>query len=262
MVCSLGSTPTGNGAGRGPKPKARGLNVKGHTQSDTPRCWELAEAVLNARTRRVLFYGPPGNGKTHAALFYGLHPDQAVYNVTLTEETPAAEIRGFFIPTGAGGFVWNNGPALRGWLESARVVFNEINRASDDCLSLLLAILDDPKLARLTLPNGDTVRPGPRSQIICTMNGTPDTLPDPLADRLAVRVCIDAPHPDAIAALPDRMQTAARETAACTGDRYVSLRTWQALAELSAAVGDDVAAEILFGNRAADIVAALRLASA
>src|SRR4051794_2398115 len=96
-------------------------------------CWTLTSKVLTV-CNRLLLYGPPGCGKTYAATRLGLREDQTVASCTLTPETPAAEIRGFFVPRGNDGFVWQDGPATAAWRSGGRLVLNEIDRGSGDLL--------------------------------------------------------------------------------------------------------------------------------
>ena len=64
------------------------------------------------------------------------------------------------------------------------------------------------------------------------MNGEPEDLSPAVLDRLVVRVEIEQPHPDAIAALPAELRDIALEYAMRDdADRY-SLRSFFAFAEL------------------------------
>ena len=111
------------------------------TKTETEN-WVIIDAVI-ATSKRVLLHGLPGTGKTYAAARQNLGDDnQKVYQITMTEETPAAEIRGHFLPKGDE-MVWMDGPAVLAWKEGARLVINEIDRASacgDNCVN------DDPVL--------------------------------------------------------------------------------------------------------------------
>ena len=223
-------------------------------------CWDLAAAVI-PHTPRVLLHGPPGTGKTTYALTAGLRPGQTAVAITLTEETPGAELRGMYVPEGRS-FVWHDGPVMGAWRSAARLVINELDHGSGDVLSLLMALVDDPTTACLTLPTRETVRPAKGFTVIATMNGDPEGLPPALRDRFPVAIEIDTVHPDAVALLPADVRQAARATAVLPAERRVSVRSWTMFAELRAVIGSDGAARAVFGRRATDVLSALRLASA
>ncbi len=230
-------------------------------------CWEVADAIMSV-SRRVLLRGKPGTGKTYHAVHSALKPDQKVYQITMTEETPAAEIRGHYILKGSE-YVWADGPAITAWREGARLVINEIDHASEDCMSLMFAILDDPEFASLTLPTGETVRPAEGFQIVATMNGVPEDLPDGLQDRLPVDIEITDVNPEAIKRLPEDLQEPARNTAlAKTGARSVSIRMWLEFASLREKLPEtiedkdtalEIAAKAIFGKNFREALNALTL---
>jgi MoxR-like ATPase len=208
----------------------------------------------------VLLHGPPGTGKTYAAVRLGPRSDQTLASCTLTPETPAAELRGFYVPRGHE-FVWQDGPAITAWRTGGRLVLNEIDRATGDLLSFLLAICDDPQFAQVTLPNNETVRPAPGFTVVATMNSVPDDLDFALLDRFPVRVHIDEVAPGALNSLPqDLREVAARSGVLTDPARRVSFRTWSEFARLRAVIGQEVAAKAVFGNRTDDIVNAFLIA--
>ena len=233
-------------------------------------CWEVADAVMSV-SRRVLLRGKPGTGKTYHAVNSALPDGQKVYQITMTEETPAAEIRGHYTVKG-GDYVWSDGPAIMAWREGARLVINEIDRASEDCLSLMYALLDDPEFAQLTLPTGETVRPAKGFQVIATMNGRPDDLPDALQDRLPVDIEITGVNPEALERLPEDLREPALNTALAKSDaRGVSIRMWLEFAHLReslpAALREDqnsleIAAQAVFGDNYRDALNALTISKA
>ena len=218
--------------------------------------WNRIETVI-AESRMVLLYGPPGTGKTTAAVRAG--SPASFFNVTLTDESPAAELRGHFVPRG-GDFVWMDGPAMRAFRDGSRLVLNEVDKASDDALDFLHALLDDADMAAITLPTGETVNPGPAFQCIATMNGQPEDLPDAVLSRLATRLEILEPHPAAIAHFPVAVQDAIRGTIGVENDRRSELRAWNAYLKLAAKVGDETAALAVFQHRAQEVLNAVRLA--
>src|ERR1700687_3349934 len=200
----------------------------------------------------VLLYGPPGTGKTFSAT-----DGKCCYSLTLTAETPAAELRGHYIPKGQE-FVWQDGPAITAWREGATLVLNEIDQASGDALTFLHAILDDPHMAQLTLPSGETVTPTQGFRAIATMNGAPIDLPAALLDRFSVRLFVDEPPEDALEGL--QLASAVRETLKVDDlERRVSLRQAKAFEFVAASLGHDLASKAVFGTRGVDILNALKL---
>jgi MoxR-like ATPase len=231
-------------------------------------CWDVVSAILS-HTSRALLYGPPGTGKTHAATRLGLHNDQRVFSVTLTEETPAAELRGHYILK-EGKYVWHDGPAVAAWRCGGRLVVNEIQRGSADVHALLLAITDDPEIAVIDLPSGEKVTPQSGFACVATMNGEPQEQLDPaLLDRFCVSVQIDKVHPDAIKQLPEDIQQAAERTALIdNNERRISVRAWYAFAQLRQRLlqkhdkseAQMLAATAVFHHRAQDALDALTIA--
>ena len=231
-------------------------------------CWDIVSAILR-HSVRTLLYGPPGTGKTHAGSRLGLNNGQRVFSVTLTEETPAAELRGHYILKD-GKYAWQDGPALAAWRCGGRLVVNEIQRGGPDVHALLLAITDDPAIAELDLPSGEKVKPADGFTCVATMNGEPKEQLDPaLLDRFCVAIAIDKVHPDAVKQLPEDIQLAAERTALIDNEeRRISVRAWYAFAqlrkELAQVHGQDqaqqLAAKAVFNLRAQDALDALAIA--
>lgn len=223
--------------------------------------WDLIETVLPA-SRLTLLWGPPGTGKTTIANSFG--SPNYVSNITLTEETPAAELRGHFVPKG-GEFVWMHGPALTEFKRGGRLVLNEIDKASGDALTFCHALLDDPGIARITLPftdeSGDpvTLKPHEDFHVVATMNGEPEDLPEALRDRFAVRIHVDQVHPNAIKRLPEDLHKIARKGISKDGDRSVSIRGWNAFVQLREMIGEENAARAVFGSRAKTILNTIKV---
>jgi MoxR-like ATPase len=209
--------------------------------------WQLVERVLGSALARVVYlYGPPGTGKTFAAYRYGrvqTHP----YCITLTEETSAAELRGFYLLKGTDG-VWHDGPFVRAMREGARLVINEISHASADVLALLFPIFESAETARLTLPTGETITPAPGFHVIVTDNAPPDRLPEPLQDRFSAILRVLEPHPDALADLDPELRALA-ETALAISDeqRRISARGWKHLQAWKDEVGLELACKLVLG---------------
>jgi AAA domain (dynein-related subfamily) len=238
--------------------------------------WGLAAAAVDFLTDRagdpgavqnVLLYGPPGTGKSLFAQTYGLDPaargtegsmGTPVFRIYLTEETPAADLRGGPLPQGQE-WRWVNGPAVRAWQAGARLVLDEVDKASADALTFLLAALDDRAVAGFVLPTGETVAPAAGFHVVATSNAKPDELPEALRDRFQVAIAIDEPHPLALEALSPDLRELARVTARQAPGRQISIRGWRAFDELRARHGEALAAALVFGRRAADVLDAKRI---
>ena len=144
--------------------------------------WKFVEQVLASPCAHTVYIcGPPGTGKTYTACRSGLD-GRDVFTISLTPETPAAELRGFWMPKGDQ-FVWQDGPFIDAMRKGARVVINEVAHASHDVLAILHPILESRKTAQLTLPNLENVSPAEGFQVICSDNLPIDQLPEALRDR-------------------------------------------------------------------------------
>jgi MoxR-like ATPase len=231
-------------------------------------CWDIVTAILS-NSPRTLLYGPPGTGKTHAGCRLGLSTSQRMFSLTLTEETPAAELRGHYILK-EGKYVWHDGPAIAAWRCGGRLVINEIQRGSADVHALLLAITDDREIAEMDLPSGEKVKPAEGFTCVATMNGDPQEQLDPaLLDRFCVAIHIDKLHPEAVKQLPDDVQKAAERTALIENqERRISVRAWYAFAQLRQQLrrihgveeAQRLAALAVFNQRAQDAIDALSIA--
>lgn len=223
--------------------------------------WNEVDTLLaglgHADDRFALLYGPPGTGKTTAARRAG--SPASVFSVTLTDETPAAELRGHFVPKG-GEYVWMDGPISRWARQGGRLVLDEINHASGDALDFLQGALNDRDAAEINLPTGETILVDPTCTAIATMNGVPDDLPEAVADRFAIRILVDVPHPAAMAGFSDAVQDAIRGTIGAGPGRQTSLRAWKSFTALADRLDEETAARAVFEDRHAEVMNALRLA--
>jgi MoxR-like ATPase len=216
-------------------------------------CWNDVRDVLSAGVARVLLYGPPGTGKTFAALKLGIAKGVSE-RLVCTEDLTTGEITGTWMPTGTGKWEWREGPAIRAWCSNAgrggRLVVDEVDRASGDALSTLLAITDSPESARWRNPEtGQWVKPGPDFSVVMTTNLEDiEDIPPALLDRFPVAIHIDRPHPNAVAALSDDLKAPALNASVGDGDRRVSLRQFYAFDQLRTSLGEQRAARIVFGE--------------
>lgn len=191
--------------------------------------------VSNPNFRVGYVWGPPGIGKTYGAQRLGLDAKKGsrkVYCVTLTEETPSAELRGHYVPKG-GEFFWHDGPMARAMREGARIVINEVSHSSPDCLSFFYAALESPETSVITLPTGEDIRPNPGFQVILTDNVPPSHLPAPLQDRLDASFEVKGPSPEALSSFPEGLRNVVLATALSDASKRISLRSWETINRLA-----------------------------
>lgn len=212
--------------------------------TSTANAWALLSAH-GAHLPRVLLYGPPGTGKTHLASKAGVQKGQHVYRVICTEDTPAAEMRGHWVPKGQE-FIWHDGPAMLAYRNGGRLVVDEITRATDDALSFLLAVLDGHPI---TLPNGETVKPHPDLSVWATTNDSAKQLTDALADRFVVKVECREVNPEALALLPEKLAAVVKNSGS-----GISYRQAQEFVRLNELVGPHIASRLIWEGRADDVM--------
>ena len=223
------------------------------------QCWRDLADVLAAGIDRVLLYGPPGTGKTFAALHAGVG-DTPAERLVCTEDLTTGEITGTWMPVGEGRWTWREGPAIRAWRaddgRGARLVIDEIDRASGDALSTLLAVTDSVASSRWRHPEtGEWVQPGPDFSVVMTTNLEHlDELPGALRDRFPVAIAVDRPHPGALSPLSADLRAPALRGSLGDVGRRVSLRAFYAFDLLRARHGASRAATLVFGESRGEAV--------
>ncbi len=231
------------------------------------QCWRDVSDVVDAGVQRILLYGPPGTGKTYAALKFGLTGGVSE-RLVCTEDLTTGEITGTWMPAGAGKWEWREGPAIRAWHANGgrggRLVVDEIDRASGDALSTLLAVTDSIESARWRNPEtGQWVKPGVDFSVMMTTNVEDlSEIPLALRDRFPVTVRIDRPHPHAVATLSEDLRAPALTGSLGDAGRRISLRSFYAYDQLRSRLGAPRAAALVFGAEAGnDVLDALHIGS-
>ena len=214
---------------------------------------------------RLLMYGPPGTGKSSAAIGYAVE-GRPVERSFITDQTCWPEVRGHYID-GPSGTVYIHGPAIRAWLAGARYIVDEIDQAGGDCIPGLHGVADDAQVARITLPNGETVTPARGFQFIATTNQDPKSLPDALCDRFVIKKFIPHPDPQMLMSLPAAIQVAAAFALYSSNDdlklKSLTSRAWVEMGRLMTTHGFDVenVTRLMFGKGGAAIARAINLAA-
>jgi MoxR-like ATPase len=209
---------------------------------------------------RVLLYGKPGTGKTYFGLNYHLGTSKS-YRLICTDEMTDGDMIGKYKQNDNGIWRFEEGVAIKAWRTGGRLVVDEINRVNGDIEARLMAIIDTVASSSFEHPEtGEIIRPAQGFSVVATMNGEPEDLSPAVLDRLVVRVEIEQPHPDAIAALPAELRDIALEYAMRDdADRY-SLRSFFAFAGLLKTSGNlEASAHVCLPRIAKSIVGALAI---
>lgn len=203
----------------------------------------------------VLLEGRPGISKSTTAikLAVELVGQDKVASIVLPEDTPVAELRGFYMPDDQGKFRWVDGPITRMIRVGGIAILDELSHLSPEAQTFMHAALDD---SPITLPTGETIAKHPSFWCVATQNDSADMLRDALKDRFPVRLTVAQPPETVYQHLPEELREAAKRQV--EGEKQ-SLRPWFAFARLRNTLGDDKAAELIWPKRGAAMLAALKL---
>ncbi len=215
--------------------------------------WDDVEAYLDSGVGgHILVFGPPGTGKSYTGKNYAL-PTNGVVSVTLTPETPAAMLMGFYVVGAGGEFDYRDGYGIRAWRQGCRLVADEIGEVMGDAETYLNALLDDKPTAGETLITGEHVVPADGFNCYATTNVDPKMMSKALVDRFNV-VRITDPHPAGIMTLPEDLREYAWHAGTSADvERRISLRAFGRYAAIRDKVPTDQALRLSFGERAEEI---------
>jgi hypothetical protein len=233
------------------------------TSSINPRTWpKQVDAFMEAGCKRMLLIGPPGTGKsTIAATGYK-------FRVTCNEDMGREDLVGTFLQID-GNTVWTDGAAVRAMKLGTRLVLDEIDKASQEAMSLLYALLDDKP--QVMLPTGEFVEAADGYEVIATTNGNPADLPEAILDRLEAIIVADKPNQEAyehlsvdgnaeIQSIVALMQNHYRDTSKSgfAWKAKPSLRRIAAYVRFrKAGIKDTLVAEVVFGDAGKEVLSAM-----
>jgi hypothetical protein len=172
---------------------------------------------------------------------------------------------GTWMPASASEWIFHEGPAMRAWRGEgglgSRLVIDEVERASGEALSMLLSVTDSSESQSWRNPATlETLRPGPNFSVVLTSNAESlSEIPEALLDRFPVAIYIDQPHPSALVYLSEDLRGPAIAGSFGPSTRRVSLRRFYALDQLRRRHGLARATELIFRDKAIDVLDALTI---
>lgn len=120
----------------------------------------------------TLLVGETGVGKTSAIRYLAQENGKNLIRLSLTGQTGVDEILGKYIITPHAGMTWIDGPLVDAMKKGDWIVFDEINMAQSEILSVLHPLLDDDKMIMLKECSGEVIRPAEGFRFFATMNPT------------------------------------------------------------------------------------------
>jgi MoxR-like ATPase len=232
------------------------------TTTNLPECWQDVNDILASGINKLILFGPPGTGKTFAGLNMG-NVLAGAHRLICNEDMTSADVTGHFKPSGDGTWKWQDGTVIKAWqgdgINGGRVVADEIDRASGDVMSQLLAMFDSEESASWEHPeSGRILKPKKGFSVFMTTNiEDMRELPQALKDRFPVAVRINTPHPDALTMLSPDLRGAAAASADADRDRRFSVRAFMAFDTLRKTVSVEKAARLTFGKHYQSVLDAI-----
>jgi MoxR-like ATPase len=232
------------------------------TTTNLPECWQDVNDILDSGINKLILFGPPGTGKTFAGLNMG-NVLAGAHRLICNEDMTSADVTGHFKPSGDGTWKWQDGTVIKAWqgdgINGGRVVADEIDRASGDVMSQLLAMFDSEESASWEHPEtGRILKPKKGFSVFMTTNiEDMRELPQALKDRFPVAVRINTPHPNALTMLSPDLRGAAAASADADKDRRFSIRAFMAFDTLRKTVSVEKAARLTFGKHYQSVLDAI-----
>lgn len=214
---------------------------------------------------RVLLYGPPGVGKSYAA--YALFMREHVLRITCHGERIPESFGFGQVALQGGSTVELPSLVARAMEQGSCLVIDEIDRLPSSCHSAMLAALDDTESCAIYSElTGEKLSPTHGFCVFATTNESPKNLDPALLDRFDLLLHCNAPSLGLLENLTSRARRFLENLVPPSSSLPVcpqqfTPRSLRRFERLAAVVGDDDAAELLFGSEAApNFVASVRLA--
>jgi nitric oxide reductase NorQ protein len=122
----------------------------------------------------VLIYGPTGPGKTTSVVAWAASRKLRMAAVSGNAALEPSQLVGKYVPDGAGGFEWIDGPVTDVVRNGGVLLLDEVNFISPKIYTVLYSLLDARRCLILLDHHGETIEAHPDLTIFATMN--PDYL--------------------------------------------------------------------------------------
>lgn len=160
--------------------------------------YDVLPAIIEAGITRILLYGPPDTGKTTTASL--IRPGKPVFRVQCSRQQGIEDILGSYVlRDGRTEFI--PGPIAQAMLSGGTLILDEFDFRNPAHDSIWHAVLDDPKIAEVRLPDGTVIKPAPGFIAIATTNATPSAFSPALQRRFELKLFCGISHPEALNAI-------------------------------------------------------------
>jgi MoxR-like ATPase len=157
---------------------------------DSWRMTTLVTRALEAGVQSVMFWGPPGTGKStlaqKVAREWARQNEKNVIRMYCHPEMSEADLIGALSLTD-GKTIWKPSRVLEGYKNGDVLILDELSLAPQTVLPILMALLDDREVSMIDTPIG-RFEPGETFRVLVTQNHPPTSLPEPLMDRIGIRL--------------------------------------------------------------------------
>lgn len=131
----------------------------------------LLDVIIETKAlSRILLFGPPDTGKSTAAVNAAKKLDRPCFRCQCAPQQGIEDLLGNWTLVD-GKTVFVPGPIARAMTAGGVLLLDEFDRRNKGHDSIYHALLDDPAISSLNLPNGETIKPAPGFMAIYANNG-------------------------------------------------------------------------------------------